>query len=266
MSIIQAVILGIVQGITEFLPVSSSGHLIFVPHFFGWADQGLAFDVIVHLGTLCAVIYMFRARLKTILLACIRPLQDDTIADRKLGGLLLLSVIPAGIVGFWFGEFIETTLRNATVVGVSLIVWGIVLAWVDRAVKHRDQITKVTDIGWGRTALISCAQAIALIPGTSRSGITMISGRAGNLSREAAAEFSFLMGIPVIAIAGGVKLIDLIEAGAGVSGGPLAIGFLASALSGMCAIRFLLRVIRRFTFTPFALYRIFIGVVILIVL
>ncbi len=267
MSVFQAVILGIIQGITEFLPVSSSGHLILVPRILGWADQGLAFDAIVHLGTLAAVLLFFRKKLWTISMSFFS--RDVTQkSDRRLGILLILSIIPAGLVGFFFGDVVETALRLPVVVAISLIFWGVALIVADLFnEKRKKQGVVVTELGTisGQQAIaISLAQAIALVPGTSRSGVTMTTGLFAGLSKQAAAEFSFLMSVPIIALAGLFKIKELFSSGVAIESAPLIAGFFAAALSGFFAIWLLLGIIKRWSFVPFGVYRIVIGILVLV--
>lgn len=259
----QAIILGLIQGITEFLPISSSGHLIFVPKLFGWSDQGLAFDVVVHLGTLLAVMVFFWKKIKKV---CSGFCPTNT-TQRKLLQMLLVSIIPAGIVGFLWGDAIEQTLRSPLVIGVGLIVWGVVLGIADWYGRTRSEKKDMNSMSWKDALFISCAQAVALIPGTSRSGITMTAGLFSKLDKKSAAEFSFLMSIPVIAIAGALKMIELFQSGfAGVSISVLSAGFIASALSGFVAIAGLMKIIQKWSFMPFVVYRVVVGVLILIYL
>lgn len=259
MSVFQAVVLGIVQGLTEFLPVSSSGHLIFFPRLLGWADQGIAFDAVIHLGTLLAVLFYFRADVRGLL-----------GGGRRITGYLLLSAVPAAVVGFFFGDMIETAFRAPRLVAWNLIGWGAVLGLADVWSKKQESKKarkQLADVRLGETAAIGIAQALALLPGTSRSGITMTAGLFSGLGRKAAAQFSFLMSIPVIALAGGKTMIDLANGGVDSIGTtPLVIGFFASALSGFLAISLLMRVVERRSFLPFVLYRFAIGVIILLYL
>ncbi len=250
MSVFQAIVLGVVQGLTEFLPVSSSGHLIFFPAFFGWEDQGVVFDTVIHLGTLLAVLFYFR---KTLL---------SLIRDRHLLELIIASMIPAGFVGPLWGERIEYLFRSPQVVAWSLIGWGVVLGFADWYGKRQ---TKDTDVQWKHAILMGVSQALALIPGTSRSGITMSAGLFSGLKREKAAEFSFLMSIPIIAAAGGAGLRHLAAAADGsVAVTPFVFGFLASAVSGFFAVKGLLRFLTKHGFLPFVVYRIIVGICILI--
>lgn len=270
MTYLQAIVLGIIQGLTEFLPVSSSGHLIFVPVFFGWADQGISFDAVVHLGTLLAVVLFFRKKIWAILSAFWERGPASKM-NRRLAWLLMLSIIPAGLVGLFGEEYITSIFRSPASVAYALILWGIVLYAADRyhiaAKKRGEHLSDLNHISARQMIAISLAQALALIPGTSRSGITMTTGLFAKLDRTAAAEFSFLMSIPVITIAGGLKLLDLLQHGFGdTSVGVLAAGFIASALSGFAAIWGLMSVIKRWSFLPFAVYRVVIGIAILIFL
>lgn len=272
MTTMQAIVLGVIQGLTEFLPVSSSGHLVFVPHLFGWADQGLSFDVVVHLGTLLAVVVYFRKTLWATARAFfgfktkVDPEARNT-QYRKLGWFLILATIPALIAGFLMSEVYEIEIRSTTVVAWGLIGWGIVLWLADRySAKLKESDHRVHQT-WKSALFIGCAQAIALIPGTSRSGITMTAGLFAKLNKKAAAEFSFLMSVPVIAIAGVFKLYQLTETGFGdISVAALAAGFVASALSGFLAIAGLMKVLERWSFMPFAVYRIVVGIAILVFL
>jgi len=266
MGIVQAITLGVVQGLTEFLPVSSSGHLIFLPHIFGWTDQGITFDVVLHLGTLVAVTIYFRRKLYSILKEFFKLVnwkqKFKGSENGKLGWFLLLSIIPAGIFGLLFGDSIETHLRSTHIVAFSLIFWGILLFVADWFSEKNKQHS---ELNVKRVIWIACAQALALIPGTSRSGVTMTAGLFGKLSKKDAAEFSFLMSVPIIFLAGSVKVLELLKNVHmfEMDMGALFLGFLASAVSGFFAIGFLLKMIQKWSFKPFALYRVGIGILIL---
>jgi len=269
MTILQAIILGSIQGLTEFLPVSSSGHLIFVPHLFGWADQGLTFDVIVHLGSLVAVVWYFRERLMSITKAFFsnkrRRMTDDGLQrEYTFVWFIILSIIPALIVGLLF-EFSDVEIRSSLVVALGLIGWGIILGAADiyssRLRMHRTNIT------WRTALFIGCAQAIALIPGTSRSGSTMTAGLFLKLTKKDAAEFSFLMSVPVIAIAGALKTVQFFQSGGeSIALLSLIVGFFAAAVSGYTAIWGLMKIIQKWSFMPFVVYRIVVGLLILFTL
>jgi undecaprenyl-diphosphatase len=270
MSVIQAIILGIIQGITEFLPVSSSGHLIFIPKIFNWVDQGLSFDVVVHMGTLVAVIIYFRKKILQLITSVYKKDKKSKL-NNKLSLLLILSIIPAGIVGLLAGDWIENNLRSAKLVGVGLIFWGIILLIADRYNKKQESNNKklisLDKMSWKNALFIACAQAIALIPGTSRSGITMTAGLFAKLNKKTVAEFSFLMSIPIIALAGGLNILELFQNGLGeLSLIILISGFLASAISGFFAIWGLMKIIQKWSFLPFVIYRIIIGLAIIFIL
>jgi undecaprenyl-diphosphatase len=270
MNILQAATLGIIQGITEFLPISSSGHLIFLPQLFGWEDQGLAFDALVHVGSLLAVVVYFRVRLLNILRDVFQRGAASSI-NRRLGWLLIFSIIPAGLVGFFGGDIIENTLRSVSVIAYGLIGWGIVLYAADRynrfLQKKQAKLTDTQHLSVKQVILISLAQAVALIPGTSRSGITMTAGLFAKLDKKAAAEFSFLMSVPIIALAGGLKILGLVQAGLGdLQLSVLLVGFVSAALSGFFAIWGLMKIVEKWSFAPFAFYRVIVGVLILLFL
>lgn len=259
MTPLQAVVLGVVQGVTEFLPISSSAHLILVPVFLGWPDQGLAFDAAVHLGTALALLCWFSrelARLGGEVLAGRRPAV-------RLGVALLIGSIPVGVAGVLFERAIESHLRSAQVVAWSLIGWGLVLWWADRQAR-RATVPDLQGVGVWRGLAVGCAQAIALVPGTSRSGITMTAGLFAGLDRPTAARFAFLLGLPATAAAGALKTAALLRGGLDAGDtGTLGLGVLASFLAGLAAVWFLLRYLQRRTLSVFVAYRVAIGLLIL---
>jgi undecaprenyl-diphosphatase len=251
---VQAVVLALVQGLSEFLPVSSSGHLVLVPHFFGWPDQGLAFDVAVHVGTLFAVVAYFRRELGSMTRAlCVSLAGGGLSPDGRLAWCVVLGTIPVGLVGLAFGSFIEDKLRNPLAVATALSFFGLLMWLADRiGRRERDEYS----VGWRDALLIGCAQALALVPGTSRSGITMTMGRALGLTREGAARFSFLLAVPGIGMAGAYEFLKLATAeGDAADWGPFALGVAVAAVTGYLCIAWLLRVINRIGFAPFAIYR-----------
>ncbi len=266
MSPLHAVVLALVQGLTEFLPISSSAHLILVPWLFGWPDQGLAFDVVLHLGTLAAVCVYFRDDLRGMAAALLagavgRP-HDRTRA--YLAWLVVGATVPVGIMGLLLKDWVETVARNPELIAGTSIVFGLALWGADRWSSRRRE---VSGIGWRDALLVGLAQAVALVPGVSRSGITITAGLAVGLTREAAARFSFLLSIPVIALSGGLEVLHLWRAGTGgVGAGPMLLGFVVSAVSAYLCIRYFLAFLQRHGMGPFVAYRVALGVVILLVL
>ncbi|MFP4614810.1 MAG: undecaprenyl-diphosphate phosphatase [Thiohalorhabdus sp.] len=263
MTYFQALILALIQGITEWLPISSSAHLILFPALAGWPDQGLAFDVAVHVGSLTAVLLYFRADLAAMARDWGRSLVIRRLeGEARLAWAVLLGTIPVGLAGLAFKDVVEGAMRDPHVLAWALIGFGVVLWAADRwgrRVRTERQLT------WKDVAFIGCAQALALIPGTSRSGITMTAGLALGWTREAAARFAFLLAIPVIVLAGGLDAVDIARGAAGQPLDLLAVGFLASALSAYLCIWAFLAWIRRIGMGPFALYRIALGLLLLAV-
>ncbi|RLA13659.1 MAG: undecaprenyl-diphosphatase [Gammaproteobacteria bacterium] len=257
----QALILALVQGLTEFLPISSSAHLILVPILLGWSDQGLAFDVAVHVGTLAAVLWYFRHD--------IRPLWHgwwESITRRqmshegRLAWAILLGTIPVGLVGLLAGNWIELNLRSTFVIAVTTIGFGLLLGWADW--RHRGERSEY-QLRWKDVAVIGLAQALALIPGTSRSGITITAGLMTGLSREGSARFAFLLSIPTIFLAGGLKGIDLLSQGAPVQVDMLLIGIVVSAVSAYLCIAAFIRLLGFVGMLPFVIYRLLLGLFLL---
>jgi undecaprenyl-diphosphatase len=269
--IIQALVMGIVQGLTEFLPVSSSGHLIIVPWLFGWDDAfitSLAFSVMLHLGTLIALLIYFRVdwlRLIPAGLATIRDRSFRDDPDRKLAWLLVAATIPAAIVGALFSDVFETQVRQIGLVAVTLVVGGIIL-WVADHVGARTR--DVSDVTFPIAIGIGAAQALALIPGISRSGISISAGRFAGLDREAAARFAFLMATPITAGAIIFEARKLLtgEAGVDVAYAPLLVGLVASLVAGLVAIRFMLDYLRTRSLDLFVWYRFGLAAFVIIVL
>ncbi|NKB77212.1 MAG: undecaprenyl-diphosphate phosphatase [Gammaproteobacteria bacterium] len=262
---VQTFWLSILQGLTEFLPVSSSGHLVLVPSLLGWEDQGLVFDVAVHIGTLLAVLFYFR---KEVLL-----LMSDWVKSISGGGMTVygrlawsigFATIFVGVAGVVFENTIDGMLRNPIPIAVATIVFGIVLGLAD---KFGQRVRDIDSIGWRDACIIGFAQAIALIPGTSRSGITISAGLAVGLTREAAARFSFLLSIPVILLAGGWQSRKLFGDNNGdlIDVRLLVFAIVISAMFAWMCIHYFLRFIDRFGFLPFVIYRLLLGVILLLV-
>jgi undecaprenyl-diphosphatase len=251
---VEAIVLAIVQGLSEFLPISSSGHLILVPHFAGWEDQGLAFDVAVHVGTLFAVVAYFRRQLVAMARAWFGSFRGGPLSpDARLAWCVLLATIPVGLAGLLFAGWIEDQLRNPVFVAFTLSGFGLLMWLADRfGRQQRDEYT----IGWRDALLIGAAQALSLMPGTSRSGVTMTLGRSLGLTREAAARFSFLLAVPGIGMAGAYELLQLLQdPGNGADWPLMGLGVAVSAATGYLCIHWLLKVITRIGLAPFALYR-----------
>jgi len=254
----QSVVMGLVQGLGEFLPISSSAHLVLVPWFFNWLDPGLTFDIALHIGTLIAVIaYFWRDWVKLIRGA----FQGTKSKEGRLFWYLVLATIPGAIMGLLLEEKAETVFRNPVLIAVMLIVLGVILYWADR--KGR-KLTDVNNISLGQSLMIGISQALAIIPGVSRSGITMTTGLLLGLTREGAARFSFLLSAPVIFGAGLIKVPDIL-ANPGMINTPFLIGMLVSALSGAASIGFLLKYVQKKDFLPFVWYRFLLGSVVLLV-
>ena len=257
MDVFQALVLAFVQGITEFLPVSSSGHLILVPKLLGWQDQGLAFDVAVHVGTLLAVVAYFRRDLALILNDTFRNLFGGPSTEHsRLGWQVAFATIPVGLTGLLFGDWIEAAMRDPRWIALAMILFAVVLWWID---KHNQQKRDLNTMNWRDVLVIGLAQAIALLPGVSRSGMTIAAALMMGLNREAAARYSFLLAIPVIFLAGGLKTFELIRSDLAVDWAILALGVAVSALVAFACIHWFLSFIRRFSMLPFAIYLLLLG-------
>lgn len=268
---IQALVMGLVQGLTEFLPISSSGHLILVPWLFGWKDpfiDSLAFTVMLHIGTLLALLgYFWRDWLRLIPagLATIRDRSFKGDADRKLAWLIVVATIPAVIVAPLLNDPIENAIRKPAEVALMLCVGAAILWLADRWGSKLREMESLTFLGaFG----IGVAQVLALVPGISRSGISISAGVFGGLTREAAARFSFLMATPVVAGAGiwEARKLATNEAGVTPEANLIVIGFIAAAISGVLAIRFMLEFLKRRPLTIFVVYRVLAAAVVVVVL
>lgn len=261
MDLFQIICLAVLQGLTEFLPVSSSAHLILLPIITGWQDQGLAFDVAVHVGTLSAVILYFRKTLRTISHDWFKSVVNkQTVGDSKLAWAVLFGTIPVGLAGLLLGDFIETALRSPLVIAATTIVFGVLLGWADWQGK---QLRTEHQLTWKDVLIVGIAQAIALIPGTSRSGITMTAGLILGLNRQAAAHFSFLLSIPVIILAGGLKTIELIQSNINTDWNAIITGAALSAISAYICIHLFLTLLERIGMWPFVVYRLLLGAILI---
>ncbi len=256
-------VLALVQGLTEFLPVSSSAHLILFPKLFGWQDQGLAFDVAIHVGTLCAVIAYFRRDLLIMTKDWFRSISGGpSTPNSRLAWAVGLGTIPVGLAGLIFNNFIGTQMRATWIIAVTTIIFGILLGAVYLiARQQRDEYSlRLKDI-----LLIGFAQAIALIPGTSRSGITLTAGLYVGLTPKAAARYSFLLSIPVILLAGAFEGYKLVSSHATYNYQALLFGFIVAAISGYLCISLFLRLLERFGVMPFVIYRLALGAALLFI-
>ena len=260
MDIFQAIALAVLQGLTEFLPISSSAHLILLPVISGWEDQGLAFDVAVHVGTLTAVVAFYRKDLIQIMTAWIASLIGKGVTDdSKLAWYVVLGTLPVGLVGLVgisLPDTIKDALRSSLVIAAATIVFGLLL-WIaeKRAKEQRSTITLLDAV------IVGLCQAIALIPGTSRSGITITAGLMTGLRREHAARFSFLLSIPVIALAGMLHIIELYKSSEPVMWDMIAVGSAVSAVVAYLTIGWFLKLLDKVGMMPFVFYRLILGVV-----
>jgi len=268
MSILQAVVLGMVQGLTEFIPVSSSGHLVLVPHLLGWhvdPTQAFIFDVLVQWGTLMAVLIYYRSDLVRIGLALVRGLVSGKVAadpDARLGWLLILATGPAVVAGLLAKDLVEAAFASARATGGFLLLTALLLV-VAELVGNRER--RLEKLSWPDAFWIGCAQVLALLPGVSRSGSTIAGGMLRNLDRPAAARFSFLMSVPVMLGAGVLALKDLaaLEGQASLLP-PLLVGFLVALVSGYGAIRWLIRYLSGHSLYLFALYCLAAGLLVIV--
>ncbi len=273
MTMLEVFVLALIQGLTEFLPVSSSAHLILPSQLLGWPDQGLAFDVAVHMGTLFAVLLYFRQEVMSMATAWFSSLQTkNQTQDSKLAWCIILATIPAALFGFFGKDLIEAYLRSSTVIATTTIIFGLLLWWADTSAK---QVKDEYMTGWKGALLIGFAQMLALIPGTSRSGATITAGLMLGLNRNAAARFSFLMSIPIIAMAGGyltLKLIlngdvievlqagEMVELVRPVDWVAMGLGTLLSFVSALACIHVFLKLLEKVGMLPFVIYRLCLGI------
>lgn len=264
MTFLQIVILAIVQGLTEFLPVSSSGHLVLVPYLFEWADQGLAFDVAVHFGSLAAVCIYFRSDIASLIAGGMQLLGGKVrTPESRLALAIAIGTVPAALIGLLFASWIEANLRDPGVIVMTLSGFGILMAVADR-IGRRER--SISGVGLRDAVIIGLAQALSLVPGTSRSGVTITAARFLGFGREDAARFSFLLSAPVILLATVYKLTGLILGDAAVAWGQLGLGALIACVVAYFSIEFFMRFVTRIGLAPFAIYRLVLAAVILYVL
>jgi undecaprenyl-diphosphatase len=260
MTPLQAIVLGIIQGLSEFLPISSSAHLALAPWLFGWEDPGLAFDVALHFGTLLAVLWYFRSEWAALVRAAFGILTSGRVEtpEKRRVIYLIIATIPGAIGGYLLQEQAASTFRSPQLIGVTLIVMGIILWLVDKLV---DQRRVLGEMRWIDSLLIGLSQVVALIPGVSRSGATMTTSRGLRFDRESAAEFSFLMSMPIIVAAIVVEGPKALAEG-GLTNEIMS-GVVASAVSGWLAISILMRYVSKHSYGIFAFYRVALGITVL---
>ncbi len=260
---IQVILLAILQGLTEFLPISSSAHLILPSQLLGWVEQGLAFDVAVHLGSLTAVLIYFRKQVTEMIAAWFAwVFTGQKSAEGRLAWAVIWGTFPVGLAGIIFSYFdiVESYLRTTQVIAATTIIFALVLWWADSRCKElRDEMTLTSkDI-----LFIGCAQALALVPGTSRSGITMTAALMLGLTRSAAARYSFLLSIPAIILPGGLKSYQLLSESTPVDWNLLLVGAVISAVAAISCIHVFLILLDRIGFKPFIFYRLALGAVLI---
>ncbi|MBP9145307.1 MAG: undecaprenyl-diphosphate phosphatase [Thermoanaerobaculia bacterium] len=265
----QAAVLAVVQAVTEFLPVSSSGHLILLPHLLGWTDQGLEFDIATNSGTLLAVMAYFRAdiaRMAGSFFASFRAAERAVNPDARMVWLLAWATIPAGLAGLLVKGWISSYGRDPRLIAATAIGYGALLLYADRRSSRLGAGRALEEFGMRAAMLVGCAQALALVPGTSRSGITITAALLLGFARPAAARFSFLLAIPIGLLLAAKQIFDVARGlPIGVPPGALVIGIAVSALAGYAVIAFLLGWVRQRSLAPFAWYRLALGVVLLVV-
>lgn len=257
MSTLEIIILALIQGFTEFLPISSSAHLILPSEILGWKDQGLAFDVAVHIGTLFAVMIYFRTEVVALIHAWLGSLGGQHNGESRLAWWIIVGTIPAGLFGLFAKDLIELYLRSAWVIATTTICFGLLLWWADRQAKQVIDEYKLT---LSNAIYVGLAQALALIPGTSRSGITMTAGLMLGMTRESAARFSFLLSIPIIIMSGGYTALGLFDKEAVVNWAEMGYGLILSFISAYICITFFLSVISKMGMLPFVIYRMLLGI------
>ncbi len=264
MDLIQIIVLALVQGLSEFLPISSSAHLILVPQLFGWQDQGLAFDVATHFGTLTAVLWYFRKDIQPLFRDWIKSISmRQTTGDSLLAWGIIIGTLPAGIIGLLINGYSEQ-LRNPLIIACTTIVFGLLLWYADaNAQKQRAHKVKPRtehQLNLKIILFIGFAQALALIPGTSRSGITITAALLMGMSRTASARFSFLLSIPLIMAASALKTIELTQSTTHISWIDILIGVGLSAVSAYLCIHYFIKLLDSVGMMPFIIYRLFLGV------
>ena len=253
MSIIQSIILGIVQGVGEFLPISSSAHLVLVPYLFGWEESGLAFDVALHFGTLLAVLAIFFKDWWNLFMGAVRKVtKKEDSTENKMFWYLVIATIPGALVGFILDDVIENVFRKQIwLIALALAVMGVLIYIGDKwASKHYKKETSFEKISLKQAFIVGCSQALAVIPGFSRSGTTILTGRLMGISKEAVTKFTFLLSVPIIFGATILKVVELT--------------FSIEVVVGVLSIKFLLSYIKKHDFSVFAFYRVILALIVFV--
>ncbi|MDP5138762.1 undecaprenyl-diphosphate phosphatase [Rheinheimera baltica] len=265
MSTVEVIILAIIQGLTEFLPISSSAHLILPSAVFGWQDQGIVFDVAVHVGTLLAVMLYFRHDIGQLTLGWVHSLSGKHSMESKLAWWVILATIPAGLAGLLAAkaDVVDTLLRSPWIIAFTTIVFGFALWWADATAKQQQSMDTLS---WKQALFIGVAQALSIVPGTSRSGITMTAAMLIGLDKVSAARFSFLLSIPIIVLSGGYQASKLLSEPERFDVTGIALGMGLSFICALVCIHFFLKIISRMGMFPFVVYRLLLGVGLIIFL
>lgn len=268
MPLFELIILALIQGLTEFLPISSSAHLILPSQILGWDDQGLAFDLAVHLGTLMAVIVYLRRDVWKMMVSCLVALRSRQLDDEsRLALFVVAGTLPAVFIGFFIKDFVETELRSVLVIALASIFFGLLLAFVDRR-EHLSNVKRkfLSEMTLNRTLVIGFAQALAFIPGTSRSGITITAALALGFSRTEALRFSFLLSIPLIVAGALLSGKDLVDAKVSMDvWNDILLAMAISGLSAFACIHLFMKWVERVGMMPFVIYRVILGLVLLFI-
>ena len=263
MDFFQTIVLALIQGLSEFLPISSSAHLILVPKVVDWPDQGLAFDVVVHLGTLTAIVYYYRVLLQTLLIDFYRSLlKRQSVGESKLTWGILIGTVPVAFFGSFFKADIEQHLRSIEVIAIATIVFGLLLGLAAYVNAKKNSVKEV--LGWFDMVFIGIVQAMALIPGTSRSGVTITAGLLLGLSKQSATRFAFLLAIPAITLSAVYMLNELYHQVQAVDSVLLIVGFFVAFVSAYASISFFIRLLDFIGMMPFVVYRLVLGVLLLL--
>ena len=261
---LQVILLAILQGFTEFLPISSSGHLLLPKELFGWPDQGLAFDVAVHVGSLAAVLIYFRRDVVKLVLAWLQSVfKRNHSHDSSLAWCVIWATLPAGLIGLLADDFIEQRLRGIEVIAATTIIFGLLLGWADKTGARSRTMLNMT---WKLALVIGFAQAVALIPGTSRSGITITVALILGFNRDTSARFSFLLSMPIIVAAGGLKTLQLVESTVTVPWLEIISGAVLSGVTAYLCIYAFLKLLDKMGMMPFVIYRLLLGAVLIIMM